>query len=405
MKICILSAFEDSLLKDSGPSVRIYYLAKSLASLGHDVHVVIPKYESTCEYVDGMIVHSVSGFCPKIILRILSRLLGVSRVTSLFFYDLLFILRVSRLIREFDVVQIEQQTAGGLIAPIVAGVLRKPLIIDCHDTFQGLRVKHTSLFRRILETFLEKITYKYADLILTVSQREKELLMSYRIKQDNIEVIPNGVDSEAFNPLLDVTRVQDHYGLGNFCTVIFVGNIGYLPNQEAVQLIASEIAPKVQKVIENTKFLIVGRTPTKMDLPNLIFTGVVENVAELLAASDVAIAPLLHGSGTRLKILEYFSCGLPVVSTTVGIEGLDVKSGVHALIEDNMDEFAIKVTKLLKDRAFAIRLGKAARELVVNNYDWKKIVSRLNMIHRNLLMRSFLAKRGESDRNTFGQDA
>jgi glycosyltransferase involved in cell wall biosynthesis len=103
-------------------------------------------------------------------------------------------------------------------------------------------------------------------------------------------------------------------------------------------------------------------------------------------ASDVAIAPLFHGSGTRLKILEYFSCSFPVVSTTVGVEGLDVKSGIHALVEDNMDTFAIGVIKLLKDRELAIRLGKTARELVVNNYDWKEVTMHLSKAYHNLLL-------------------
>ena len=373
------------MLKDMGPSIRIYNLAKGLASQGHEIHVIIPKDKVTREYVDGVVVHGLKGFYPKVIRKIFCRLVGVSRSTSLFFYDLLFISRVSRIIRESDVVQIEQQSAGGLLIPIITGILKKPLVVDCHDTFQALRVKHTSTVRKILETFLEKIAYKYADLILTVSEGEKELLISYGIKKGNIEVIPNGVDTEAFNPLSDVTRVQDSYGLMNFYTVIFVGNMGYLPNQEAVQLIASEIAPRVRKLIDNTKFLIVGRTTTKMELPNVTFTGVVKNVTEFLAASDIAIAPLLHGSGTRLKILEYFSCGLPVVSTTVGVEGLDIKSGVHALIEDDMNEFAVKVIKLLKNKALSTRLGKTARKLVINKYDWKKIARQLNMVYHNLL--------------------
>lgn len=387
MKICILSCFGDLLLKDIGSSVRIYQLAKGLASLGHEVHIIIPNDKMTNEHVDGMIVHGVKGFCPKVILKILSKLLGVLRFSSLFFYDFLFISRAAQIIRKSDIVQIEQQSAGGLFIPIITGFLKKPLVLDCHDTFQAARVKHTGTIRKILETFLEKVTYKYADAVLTVSEREKEYLISYGIGQWNIEVIPNGVDTEAFNNLLDVTPFWEQYGLKNFHTVIFVGNMEYLPNQEAVQVIASEIAPKVQKEINNTKFLIVGRNPQKMESPNLTFTGSVshENVAEFLAASDVAIAPLLHGSGTSLKILEYFSCGLPVVSTTLAVEGLEVKNGVHVLIEDDMNEFATKVTKLLKDKVSSRRLGKTARELVVNKYDWKKIARQLDTIYRNLL--------------------
>ncbi|MCK4478506.1 glycosyltransferase family 4 protein [Candidatus Bathyarchaeota archaeon] len=380
-----MSCFKDLMLKDMGPSVRIYNLAKGLVSLGHKVHIIIPNDRVTHEHIDGLIVHGIKGFFPKVILKIFGKLLGVSRPTSLLFYDFLFISRAIRIIRESNVVQIEQQSAGGLLIPIVARILKKPLVIDCHDTFQALRIKHTTMLRKILETFLEKIAYEHANVILTVSEKEKEYLASYGIGRRNIEVIPNGVDTKAFNPSSDITNVQNKYDLRNFHTVTFVGNMEYLPNQEAVQVIASEIAPKVQKEINNTKFLIVGRNHVKVESSNLTFTGVVENVAELLNASDIAIAPLFHGSGTRLKILEYFSCGLPVVSTTVGVEGLDVKSQVNVLIEDDMNEFTVKVIELLKDRILSMRLGEAARKLVLNKYDWEKIVRQLNIVYHNLL--------------------
>lgn len=383
MKICILSSFADSLLKDTGPSIRMYQLAKGLALLGNEVHMIMPGDQVSHELIDGLVVHRIKGFLPKIMLEIFSRLLGISRSTSLLFYDFLFVSRAIQIIRESHIVQIEQQSASGLILPVTARIFEKPVVVDCHDVFQSLRVKHTSVTRRILETFLEKIAYRYSDLTLAVSEKEKELLMSYGIRR-NIEVIPNGVDTEAFDPSLDVTRIQDRYGLTNFHTVIFVGNMGYLPNQEAVEVIASEIAPKVQKEVTNTKFLIVGRNGPKMEFSNLTFTGVVESVAGFLDASDVAIAPLLHGTGTRLKILEYFSCGLPVVSTAVGIEGLDVENEVNALVEDNMDEFACKITRLLKNDELSMKLGKAARELVVNKYDWKRIAGQLNAAYRNL---------------------
>ena len=386
MRICILSSFEDSMQKDTGPSVRIYNLAKGLAALGDEVRVIMPKEKNIRDCVEGVEVYGFRGLYPSIVLKALKRLVGVARSTSLYFYDLLFISRVSQLIRDSDVVQIEQQTAGGLLIPFIKIVLKRSVVIDCHDIFQALRVKHTNAIRKLLETFLERLAYRYADIILTVSEKETEYLVSCGVRQYKIMVIPNGVDTEALNPFVDASRVKDRYDLRNFHTVIFVGNMEYLPNREAVQAIASKIAPLIKKEVSNTKFLIVGRTPPNIEFPNLTFTGVVDNVTEFLVASDVAIAPLFHGSGTRLKILEYFSCSLPVVSTTVGVEGLDVKSGIHALVEDNMDTFAIGVIKLLKDRELAIRLGKTARELVVNNYDWKEITMRLSKVYHNLLL-------------------
>lgn len=385
MRICILSSLGDLMSKDTGASVRIYALAKNLASFGNQVHIIIPNERATNECTDGVMVHGMNGICPRALLKFFCALIRIERPTSLFFYDLGFVSRVKQIIRDSDIVQIEQQSASGLLIPVIKRVFKKPLVLDCHDTFQALRVRHTSIIRKILETFLEKIAYKNADVVITVSEREKEFLTSYGIESFKVKVIPNGVDTEAFNGQSKVARVKERYGLDGFHTVVFVGNMGYLPNREAAESIALVIAPRVQKEIKNTKFLVVGRTPSKIELPNLMFAGVVENVAEVLAASDVAVAPLLHGSGTRLKVLEYFSCGLPVVSTTVGVEGLDVESGVNALIEDDMNEFATRVVRLLNDKAMSIRLGEAARELVVNRYDWKKIAEQLNVLYDDLL--------------------
>ena len=370
------------MLKDTGPSVRIHGLASNLAAIGHQVRVVIPKDKSSEKLMDGVVVQSVRGIAPRAVSRVFSKLLGVSRPTALFFYDLLFVFRVGRIIHDYDLVQVEQQSAAALFIPLVR-ILKKPLVLDCHDVFQALRVRHTSAFRKILETFLEKVAYRNADLIVTVSENEKQCLVSRGAEEDKVTVIPNGVNTEIFSRR---ERCGSGIALDGKRTVIFVGNMEYLPNREAVHLIDAEIAPRVKKAVPNVRFLVVGRADNSIKSENLVFAGVVNNVVDFLATSDVAIAPLLHGSGTRLKILEYFSCGLPVVSTTVGVEGLDVKSGVHALVEDNMDRFAIGVIKLLKDRELAIRLGKTARELVVNNYDWKEITMQLSKAYRNLLL-------------------
>jgi glycosyltransferase involved in cell wall biosynthesis len=387
MKICILSAFEDSMLKDTGASVRIYNLSKGLASLGYDIELLVPKSKEYCETIDGVKVHGLKGFLPERILKVISRLIGVSRPTTLFFYDFLFIHRASRIIHESDLVQFEQQSAGALLIPIAAKILKKPVVIDCHDTFQALRVRNTSTQRKLFETFFEKIVYKFAKLILTVSDKEKEFLLSLGIGRDRIEVIPNGVDTRAFSRSIDTAKIRERYGLTGHRTVVFVGNMEYQPNKEAVHLISSKIAPKVENSIKGVKFLIVGRNDGTT-YSNLIFTGVVDNVAPVLAASDSAIAPLLHGSGTRLKILEYFSSSLPVVSTTIGVDGLDIQNGVHALIEDDVDKFAPQLICLLNNEQLSRQLGQVARNLVVSKYDWTKIVAHLNKVYQHFLFRN-----------------
>jgi glycosyltransferase involved in cell wall biosynthesis len=369
--------------KDTGASVRIYNLSKSLAGLGNQVDLVLPKYAESCERIDGVTVHSYKGFFSTRFLKLISRFLGVLRPTTLFFYDPIFIEKASQIIRKSDMVQFEQQSTGLLLIPIVAKVFRKPVIIDCHDTFQALRDKNTNFVRKIFETSIEKIIYRFASVILVVSENEKQFLCSLGIAQDCIEVIPNGVDTKVFSQSQDTGKICLQYGLTGHRILVFVGNMEYLPNQEAVRLIALKIAPEVTKVVKNAKFLVIGRI-SGLTYPNLIFTGTVDSVAPILAASEVGIAPLLHGSGTRLKILEYLSCGLPVVSTTVGAEGLNIQNGVHAIIEDDLNVFASKLTQLLNDKQLSARLGHSAREIAVDKYDCNKIASDLNQVFQNL---------------------
>jgi len=308
---------------------------------------------------------------------------GVSKAVSLFLYDFSFILRSRHIILSSDIIQTEGAVSSALITLFVRRIFNRPIIVDCHDVFQALRIKYKSSLRKIIEIFLEKITYKQAELILTVSEKDKEFLIKYGICQDRIMVIPNGVDTEAFAPSLNAAKIQTRLNLKDFYKVIFVGNMEYLPNQEAANIIVSRIAPSVLSQISNVKFLMVGRVKPELltSSSDVIFTGVVEDVAEFLGASDIALAPLFQGSGTRLKLLEYFSCGLPVVSTSIGAEGLDVENGVNILIEDSMDKFAIKVIDLLMNKDLRVRLGEAARELAMKEYDWRIIGKQLDKVY------------------------
>jgi glycosyltransferase involved in cell wall biosynthesis len=245
--------------------------------------------------------------------------------------------------------------------------------------YQALRVRHTSLLRRMFETFLEKLAYNNADLLLTVSDEERSFLVSTGFKKCDIEVIPNGVDTDFFSKSKEQKKTSEEYGLQGCRIVVFVGNLDYLPNRQAVRVLSSAIAPKVLDVVRDVKFLVVGKSLEKMELPGLVFTGFVNNVSDVLSISDVAVAPLFQGSGSRLKILEYFSCSLPVVSTSVGAQGLPIEDGVNIFIEDNLENFALRIIELLKNRNLSVTVGKAARILATSTYDWKQIVRRLEI--------------------------
>jgi len=366
--------------KDTGPSVRICNLARELAGLGNEVHIIIPGRRTMCREIDSIFMHEIRGFSPEKSLKAFCRLLGVLRHSSLYIYDPIFVGKALSIMLGCHTIQVEEPWAGGIMIPLLMKMLRRNFIIDSHDVFLPLRIQRPSI-RKIFETFFEKFAYKFSKLIFTVSQKERLLLINYGIEKEKIVVIPSGVDTSNFKP--SPTNIAKNV-VGDSYEVVFVGNMEYAPNQQAVDLIASVIAPEVDRMIGNVKFIAVGRAPTELRSKyssHITFTGTVSNVAKTLLETDVAIAPLLEGGGTRLKTLEYFACSLPVVSTSVGADGLDVKDGVNVLIEDDMEKFASKIVLLLKDRELAIKLGNAARKLVVAKYDWSKIGKQLNDVY------------------------
>lgn len=385
MKICFLGCLDDLYLKNTGAAIRIYYLAKSLASLDNEIKIIIPAGKGTFKWDERVILQSITGIIPRKFLKFFSNLIGVSKSESLFLYDLSFLFRSRYFIRDADIIQLEGAVTSALIIIVVKKIFKKFAVVDSHDAFQALRIEYKSGLRKNLEIFLEKVTYRYADLILAVSEIDKKILIKQGIQREKIVIIPNGVDTVSFTP--KVEKINNSNDKNKMFQVIFVGNMEYLPNQEAASLIINQIAPKVLNRIKNVNFILIGRTPLKIknNLKNITFTGVVDNVAGHLTASDVAIAPLLQGSGTRLKILEYFSCGLPVISTSVGAEGLDVTNNINILIEDDVDGFVNSLVNILEDKELRRKMGVAARELVIKKYDWMIIGKQLNEIYSKFI--------------------
>jgi len=175
-------------------------------------------------------------------------------------------------------------------------------------------------------------------------------------------IVPNCVDTRAFTP-----RPAAAFTGGG--PVIFVGTMRYPPNFFAVQEICHELAP----ALPDLEFWIVGEaTYRPARIPgNVRFLGRVESTATPLAAARVALAPVRHGSGTRLKLLEYFAAGLPVVCTAKSAEGLDVVDGTHVRLAETPAAFVNAIRDLHGDTRASAALGAAGRTLVEDRYDWR----------------------------------
>ena len=155
--------------------------------------------------------------------------------------------------------------------------------------------------------------------------------------------------------------------------VLFQAHLVYPPNIDAAEWLASAIAPLIRDEVPATELRLVGRPG--MNVRQLhrsgVFTvvGQVDSMEDELARATVAVVPIRYGSGTRIKILESFAHRIPVVSTTLGAEGLDVEDGVHLLLADEPQSFAKATARLLDDADLRVRLTEAAEARYLERYD------------------------------------
>lgn len=224
------------------------------------------------------------------------------------------------------------------------------------------------------------------DYILVVSEYDRDIYISEGVPEDKINVIPNGVDCLSYNP-----NALNHDFSLDHPNILFMGKLSYLPNSFGLKTYLENVHPLVKREIPEIKLYVVGK-----DCPDWLseyskndssvkIIGFVEDVKPYILNSDVCIAPLTSGSGTRLKILEYMAMEKPVVSTSIGAEGLEISDGKNILIADQWDTFAEKIITIFEDETFARNLGKNARILVEELYDWKKIVEKQENIYRTIL--------------------
>jgi glycosyltransferase involved in cell wall biosynthesis len=185
-------------------------------------------------------------------------------------------------------------------------------------------------------------------------------------------VIPNGV---TINPLPTAMAVNEPTANN----VFFCGSLNYHPNFEGLHWFYEKVWPIIRKDYPQAKLTVVGSGSPAAQLANLqnddsvMFAGMVPDVNPYYEQAAVSIVPLLSGSGTRLKILEAMSKGVPIVSTSVGAEGINYEEGKDILIANDINEFAQKVISLLKNKEKRIQIQQNARELVIKHYDWNKI--------------------------------
>ncbi|MCE5199269.1 glycosyltransferase family 4 protein [bacterium] len=236
------------------------------------------------------------------------------------------------------------------------------------ETLNGLRHLRTSLTLGKHISYIRRLLQR-CTVYTCVSENEQNLIQLNCSPQARGFVIPNGVDVKHYH---QADRQPDE------ATLIYNGAITYSANLDAVNYFAHDIYPILSMAVPNIKLRVTGRTDGVdtsglSKCPGIDLVGYIDDIRDILRTSAVCVVPLREGGGSRLKILEAMAAGVPVVSTSMGAEGIKAVHGTHILIADTPAEFSAAVEKLLIDSDLAQTLTKNAIRLVTEQYDWHAI--------------------------------
>jgi glycosyltransferase involved in cell wall biosynthesis len=201
------------------------------------------------------------------------------------------------------------------------------------------------------------------DRVVTMTENDAKYLRSYAHRA-NIRDIPIGIDAEQFHPA-DAPRDQP-------VEVLFMGNFRHPPNVEAAIFLLDHVAPHFRQL----RFVIAGSYLPDFvrKTENASFTGYVADTRTLFHGSNtIFVAPLFSGTGQRVKLLEAFALGSPVVTTSAGAAGFPIVNGKQAIIANTPEEFRAAVTRLASTADFRVNLAREAREMILADFTWAAI--------------------------------
>ncbi|MCK9281750.1 MAG: glycosyltransferase [Melioribacteraceae bacterium] len=282
--------------------------------------------------------------------------------------------------RGFDLVYI----AFWHIAEYFVDIIRReipevPILVDTMDIHYLRELRQAEMSGKTelkksaeLNKKKEIALYKKVDCITTVTENDRLELKKY-LPEKSVLIL-----TDVHDPKETKTKFEDRNGF------VFVGNFNHNPNEDAVLYFVDEIFPLIKTKLPDAKFLVVGNNPTEkikaLDSENIIVTGWVPEVEPYLEKSRVSVVPLRYGAGNKGKVGETLSYGLPMVSTTIGAEGMNIIDGEHSFVTDDPKEFAERAIKLYNDKSLWETFSISGKELIASIYSSELMRKRLDYI-------------------------
>jgi glycosyltransferase involved in cell wall biosynthesis len=357
----------------------IYQRIKYLSECGHEVGLLTFVHCETDEQIESLrpLLHELHTLPhPKrnILIRAFHDYLSLSR-PAVFWksYSKEMVKKVGEVAEQgkYDLVVAEFSEMGQYLHknPYLSAV---HTIISCHRCVTASYEKYTALREVRLRLHLKSIPqlrglqkyefnmYRSADRIFVLTPQDR-FTMQYYAQDLAISVVPSGIDIEYIQAKPVVKREP---------IVLLTGFMNDPANEDGVEWFYHHVWPELRKRRPNVKFYIVGSSPRKCIRQlaekddRIVVTGKVEDIRPYRNQARVLVSPIRLGSGMRLKVLEAMAGGLPVVSTSLGVAGIDAQTGVNCLVADTPELFTQSVEWLLTDSALAERMSQTARELI-----------------------------------------
>jgi len=384
---------------DAGPKVRAYYTLRHLAARGHAITLV--SFTRSSDVPEA--VEHLRNYCDRVVTLPLQRTRwqdGLALGRSLLTGEPLLIARdhsvpmyqqVQTLVDEchFDAIHADQlwmapyALAGRARAERQGG--RPRLILDQHNAVYLIPRRLAAQARNpiarlgyrresaLMEAY-EAHTCLAFDRVVTVTDEDRRYLM---------QLYPNGRQpyfSAAIPICLEVEPMPVVHSSPDAAEILFIGGMHWPPNADGVEWFTHEVLPIIRARVPGARFTAVGKQPpqslqAEVLAGNVYLPGYVDELQPYWRRSGVFVVPLRAGGGMRVKILDAWASGVPVVSTTVGAEGLASSLGHNMLLADSADEFAQAVIQLLTDRALAERFTQGGRATLEQHYNWRTVYS------------------------------
>jgi len=275
--------------------------------------------------------------------------------------------------KQFDVIQLE----GLYVCPYIP-VIRKysnaKIVYRAHNIEHEIwertaamakgweKIYFRILSRRIKK--LEKGMMNRYDLLVPITERDGKILDKLGNKKPR-HVSQTGIDSSV---LIPNSKKLKHP------TLFHIGSLDWTPNQEGLIWFLEKCWPKINDKFPELKFYIAGRNAPywfkrKMDLPNVVFEGEVPDAYDFMNSKSIMVVPLFSGSGMRIKIIEGMALGKPIITTSIGTEGISTTAGENIMLAETADEFVSSISELIDNREFFDKIGRNAIEYIHEKFD------------------------------------